>query len=104
MSKRWLSYRWRMAEITKQNSSRQDSHRIIRSDGLEDSLTRTTFESYNTAYDALDRYYRDFCCSDDDRIEYTIVTETKAVISTSNGRQSAQNTVAKRTENQKNLT
>lgn len=93
-----------MAEITKQNASRQGSHRIIRNDGLEDSLTRTIFESYNTAYDALDRYYRDFCCSDDDRIEYTILTEKKAVISTGNGGESAQNIVAKRTDNQKNLT
>ena len=85
-----------MAEIDRTNVNQQDSHRIIRGDGREDSLTRTIFESYDTAYDALDRYYRDFCCSDDDRIEYTIVTETKAIASTG--------TTAKRTEDQKSLT
>ena len=93
-----------MAEITRRNVNHQDSHRIIRNDGEEDSLTRTIFESYDTAYDALDRYYRDFCCSDDDRIEYTIVSEIKTMPLTGNGRESAQNTVAKRTENQNSLT
>ena len=93
-----------MAEIDRTNVNQQDSHRIIRGDGREDSLTRTIFESYDTAYDALDRYYRDFCCSDDDRIEYTIVTETKTIASTGNGRESAQNTATKRTEDQKSLT
>ena len=93
-----------MAEIARPNVNHQDSHRIIRSDGQEDNLTRTIFESYNTAYDALDRYYRDFCCSDDDRIEYTIVTETKPMASTStgHGRKSGQNTGAKRTEDRNN--
>ena len=71
-----------MAENTRKSVNDQDSHRIIRNDGEEDNLTRTMFESYDTAYDALDRYYRDFCCSDDDRIEYTIVTETKTIAST----------------------
>ena len=93
-----------MAEITRPNLNHQDSHRIIRSDGQEDNLTRTIFESYNTAYDALDRYYRDFCCSDDDRIEYTIVSEIKTMPLIGNGRESAQNTVAKRTEDQTSLT
>ena len=92
MSKLWLSFPWRMAEITRQNASHQESHRIIRSDGREDSLTRTIFESYDTAYDALDRYYRDFCCSDDDRIEYTVVTETSTM--------APSGTVANRTEGQ----
>ena len=93
-----------MAEITRPNVNHQDSHRIIRSDGLEDNLTRTIFDSYDTAYEALDRYYRDFCCSDDDRIEYTIVTETKPISASGNGRESAQSTFAKRTEDQKRLT
>ena len=93
-----------MAEIAGTNVNHKDSHRIIRSDGREDNLTRTIFESYDTAYDALDRYYRDFCCSDDDRIEYTIVTETKPITSTGNRRESAQSTFAKRTEDQKRLT
>ena len=47
-------------------------HRIIRSDGVSDELTRQQFNSYDAAYDALEKYYGDFCCSDDDRIEYTI--------------------------------
>ena len=93
-----------MAEIARPNANHQDNHRIIRSDGLEDNLTRTIFDSYDTAYEALDRYYRDFCCSDDDRIEYTIVTETKPISASGNGRESAQSTFAKRTEDQKRLT
>ena len=47
----------------------------MRSDQSEDGLTRQRFDSYNDAYDELERYYRDFCCSDDDRVEYTIVSE-----------------------------
>ena len=51
-------------------------HRIVRSDESEDGLTKQHFDSYNAAYDELERYYVDFCCSDYDRIEYTIVCET----------------------------
>ena len=50
-------------------------HRIVRSDQSEDGLTRQRFDSYDAAYDELERYYGDFCCSDDDRVEYTIVYE-----------------------------
>ena len=50
-------------------------HRIVRSDQSEDGLTQKRFDSYNAAYDELERYYGDFCCSDDDRVEYTIVSE-----------------------------
>ena len=50
-------------------------HRIVRSDQSEDGLTRQRFDSYDAAYDELERYYGDFCCSDDDRVEYTIVSE-----------------------------
>ena len=50
-------------------------HRIMRSDQSEDRLTRLRFDSYNAAYAELERYYGDFCCSDDDRVEYTIVSE-----------------------------
>ena len=50
-------------------------HRIVRSDQSEDQLTRQRFDSYNAAYDELQRYYGGFCCSDDDRVEYTIVSE-----------------------------
>ena len=47
-------------------------HRIVRSDGGSDQLTRQQFNSYDAAYDALEKYYGDFCCSDDDRVDYTI--------------------------------
>ena len=47
-------------------------HRIVRSDGGSDQLTKQEFHSYDAAYDELENYYGDFCCSDDDRIDYTI--------------------------------
>lgn len=47
---------------------------LVRSDGLSDKVTSLTFESYDAAYDELERYYRDFCCSDDDKIDYTITS------------------------------
>ena len=50
-------------------------HRIVRSDQLEDGLTRQRFDSYDAAYDELEQYYGDFCCSDDDRVDYTIICE-----------------------------
>ena len=50
-------------------------HRIVRSDQSEDELTRRHFDSYDAAYEELERYYGDFCCSDDDRVEYTIICE-----------------------------
>ena len=50
-------------------------HRIVRSDESEDGLTQQRFDSYNAAYEELERYYCDFCCSDDDRVEYTIICE-----------------------------
>ena len=53
-------------------------HRIVRSDRTEDHLTRQRFDSYDAAYDELERYYGDFCCSDDDRVEYSIIVETSA--------------------------
>ena len=48
-------------------------HRIVRSEQSEDGLTRQRCDSYDAAYDELERYYGDFCCSDDDRVEYSIV-------------------------------
>ena len=48
------------------------SYVLVRSDGRSDKITALTFESYDAAYDELERYYRDFCCSDDEKIEYTI--------------------------------
>ena len=61
-----------MAEAD-QERDRPPVHRIIRRDGQEDGLTRQSFSSYDMAYEQLERYYGDLCCSDDDRIEYVIV-------------------------------
>ena len=47
------------------------SHRIVRDDGIDDAITRLRFASYDEAYDELERFYGDLCCSDD-RIEYLI--------------------------------
>ena len=49
------------------------SFRIQRDDGQSDSLTSLVFDSYDAAYVELERYYADFCCSDDERVEYNIV-------------------------------
>ena len=48
-----------------------DCYRIVRDDGLEDGVTRLRFQSYDAAYDELERFYGDLCCSDE-RIEYSI--------------------------------
>ena len=61
-----------MAEAD-QERDRPPVHRIIRRDGQEDGLTRQSFSSYDMAYEQLERYYGDFCCSDDDQIDYVIV-------------------------------
>ena len=51
------------------------SFRIQRDDGQADALTSQIFDSYDAAYVELERYYADFCCSDDERVEYSIVVE-----------------------------
>jgi len=51
--------------------------RIVRDDGVEDALTRRCFSSYDEAYDELERFYADLCCSDE-RIEYSIITAETA--------------------------
>ena len=51
-----------------------NSYVLVRSDGRSDYLTALTFESYDAAYDELERYYKDFCCSDDEIIEYMITS------------------------------
>ena len=43
----------------------------MRDDGIDDAITRLRFASYDEAYDELERFYGDLCCSDD-RIEYLI--------------------------------
>ena len=55
-------------------SPNNNSYVLVRSDGRSDKVTALTFESYDAAYDELERYYRDFCCSDDEKIEYMITS------------------------------
>lgn len=50
-------------------------YRIVRDDGISDSITGRSFTSYNDAYDVLERYYGDLCCSDD-REHYRIIEAT----------------------------
>jgi hypothetical protein len=38
---------------------------IVRDDGGSDQLTSRRYGSYAEAYDVLERYYGDLCCSDD---------------------------------------
>ena len=52
-------------------SDRIQRVRIVRDDGIEDSLTRREFSTYDEAYDELERFYADPCCSDE-RVEYSI--------------------------------
>ena len=47
-------------------------YRIVRDDLQEDAITKLQFSCYNDAYDELERFYGDLCCSDE-RIEYSIV-------------------------------
>jgi hypothetical protein len=47
-------------------------YHIIRPDGLPDRITRQSFNSYAEAYDVLETYYQDICCSDE-RVVYHIV-------------------------------
>ena len=40
-------------------------YRIVRDDLLEDSFTKLRFTSYDDAYDELELFYGDLCCSDE---------------------------------------
>lgn len=53
-------------------STSEADYRIVRDDGAGDAFTRQRFASYDEAYDVLERYYGDLCCSDE-RIVYRIV-------------------------------
>ena len=53
-------------------SPNSNSYVLVRSDRHSDKVTALMFDSYDAAYDKLERYYRDFCCSDDEKIDYTI--------------------------------
>ena len=47
---------------------------IVRNDGLSDAIAGQLFNSYDEAYIVLERYYADFCCSDE-RESYRIEEE-----------------------------
>jgi hypothetical protein len=47
---------------------------ILRDDGLSDAIAGQMFASYDEAYIVLERYYADFCCSDE-RESYRIEAE-----------------------------
>ena len=49
-------------------------YRIVRDDGRSDGIAGRSFPSYNDAYDVLERYYAELCCSDD-REHYRIIEE-----------------------------
>ena len=51
-----------------------DCYVLVRDDGGDDAFTRQRFASYNQAYDVLERYYGDLCCSDE-RVYYRIVSD-----------------------------
>tara|TARA_Y100000739_G_scaffold3738_1_gene3244 strand:- start:278 stop:496 length:219 start_codon:yes stop_codon:yes gene_type:complete len=53
-------------------SDRNQVVRLVRDDGVEDALTRRCYVTYDEAYDELERFYGDLCCSDD-RVEYSII-------------------------------
>ena len=50
---------------------------ILREDGLSDAIAGQVFNSYDEAYIVLERYYADFCCSDE-RESYRIEAEADA--------------------------
>ena len=45
---------------------------IVRDDGCRDGIAGQQFSSYDEAYDVLERYYGDLCCSDE-REYYRVV-------------------------------
>jgi hypothetical protein len=46
-------------------SSGASGYRISRDDGATDGIAGSCFATYEEAYDVLERYYADLCCSDD---------------------------------------
>ena len=53
--------------------AKSSSYRIVRDDLQEDSITKLRFANYDDAYDELEHFYGDLCCSDE-RVEYSIVS------------------------------
>jgi len=52
-------------------------YRILREDGVNDAIAGQVYASYDEAYIVLERYYADFCCSDE-RESYRIEEEAVA--------------------------
>ena len=50
---------------------------ILRSDGRSDRIAGRLFDNYDEAYEVLENYYRDSCCSDESLI-YRIVAAGEA--------------------------
>jgi len=50
---------------------------ILRDDGISDAIAGQVFNSYDEAYTVLERFYADFCCSDE-RESYRIEAECLA--------------------------
>ena len=57
-----------MAEAD-QDRDRPPVHNILRSYGQQDGLTLQSFSSYDLAYEQLERYCSNLCCSNDDRVD-----------------------------------
>ena len=56
------------------------TYKIIRIDGKDDKISTQSFEKYSDAYDLLEKFYGDLCCSDADYGEityYDIVEDNK---------------------------
>ena len=43
----------------------QSRYVIVRDDGTSDGIAGLQFATYDEAYDQLERYYGDLCCSDE---------------------------------------
>lgn len=62
-----------LRSISDSLDTKSSSYRIVRDDLQEDSITKLRFANYDDAYDELERFYGDLCCSDE-RVEYSIVS------------------------------
>ena len=62
-----------LASISDGLDAKSPLYRIVRDDLQEDSITKLRFANYDDAYDELERFYGDLCCSDE-RVEYSIVS------------------------------
>jgi len=42
------------------------TYKLVRIDGKEDNITKKVFIDFDSAYDFLEKVYKDICCSDAD--------------------------------------